>query len=134
MKGKKYFQKSRQKGVQNGTPCPNVGEERDYLNHHRCYYDPLLKLFFFASSGVCCNLIPLDQVRNRLNVAFNEADKSGAEVLIAASHEQYTFPYYSNYLPDHMQRIERAAQVMDEYGSKAIFINEGLMGNTAWDK
>ena len=110
------------------------GEERDYLNHHRCYYDPLLKLFFFASSGVCCNLIPLDQVRNRLNVAFTEADKSGAEVLIAASHEQYTFPYYSNYLPDHMQRIERAAQVMDEYGSKAIFINEGLMGNTAWDK
>ncbi|MBO5722228.1 MAG: hypothetical protein J6S19_03845, partial [Lentisphaeria bacterium] len=59
--------------------------------------------------------------------------KVGTEILNYASHEQYTFPYYANYLPDHMQRIETAARcLLAEGGCKPVFFNEGLMGNTAW--
>ena len=58
----------------------------------------------------------------------------GNEIFNAASHEQYTFPYYSNYLPDHMQRIEEAMRCLVEGGCTPVFFNDGLLGNTAWEK
>ena len=109
------------------------GEERSYVGNHWSYYDPLLNIFFFTC-GLTCNLVPLEDVRGRLEKLFGVADKSGFETICLASHEQYSFPYYSNYLPDHMARIERAARVMGEYGAKSVFFSEGVLGNTAWDK
>ena len=39
-----------------------------------------------------------------------------------------------NYLPDHMQRIEEAARCLIETGGcKPVFINDGLLGNMAWE-
>ncbi len=108
-------------------------EERDYISKHQCYYDPLLKLIFFASTGVTCNLVPLADIPARYAEIFKKAEACGAEALMSASHEQYTFPYYSNYLPDHMARLECAARVLTEYGCKPVFGNDGILGNTAWD-
>ena len=50
------------------------------------------------------------------------------------SHEQYEFPYYHNYLPDGMARLECAAKLMAESGCKPVFFSEGLLGNTSWEK
>lgn len=108
-------------------------EETGYLKKHHCYYDPLLKLFFFQTNGCCCNLVPLDKIDEKLSAAFASAEKYGVEIFGNASHEQYTFPYYPNYLPDHMERMERAARFTYEQGCKSVFFTEGIMGNTAWD-
>jgi hypothetical protein len=54
--------------------------------------------------------------------------------VMSVQYVQYTFPYYPNYLPDHMQRLEKMAQVYTEYGCKPVFFTEGILGNTAWDK
>lgn len=108
-------------------------EEAGYLEKHHCYYDPLLKLFFFRTNGVCCNLVPLAEIGPRLRTTFENAAKRGVEIFGNASHEQYTFPCYPNYLPDHMQRLACAARVMRENGCESVFFTQGILGNTAWD-
>ena len=114
-------------------------DESNYIKKHGVYFDPGLKIFFFGAcgklGGCCCNLVPLADVPARVQSMLEGSAKVGTEVLNFASHEQYTFPYYPNYLPDHMQRIEEAARCMIEVGGcKPVFFNEGLLGNTAWEK
>ena len=109
------------------------GEERSYIANHRNYYDPLLNIFFF-SCCVTCNLVPVKDIPERLGQTLTAADKNGFETICVASHEQYSFPYYPNYLPDHMKRLECAARELDAYGAKPVFFSEGVLGNTAWGK
>ena len=109
-------------------------EEKSYLTYHGNYYDPLMDLVIRKGCAVCCNLVPLDQIEKRLNDVTADLEKSGGEFLGLASHEQYSFPYYFNYLPDHMQRIELAVKTLVEKGYKSAFFNEGFMGNTSWEK
>ena len=112
-------------------------DEASYMRKHGIYYDAGLGIFLFGPcgklGGCCCNLVPLADVPARCQSMLEGAAKVGTEILNYASHEQYTFPYYANYLPDHMQRIEEAARCLLEVGGcKPVFFNEGLMGNTAW--
>jgi len=109
-------------------------EESSYLDHHRSYYDPALGVFFVADSGCCCNLVPLAEIPGRYARIFETAHLYGTETFSGVSHEQYTFPYYPNYIPDHMQRIECAARcLIAEGGCTPVFFSEGVLGNTAWE-
>ena len=65
---------------------------------------------------------------------FETADKCNCETFGAGSHEQYTFPYYPNYLPDHLDRIEAVAKFYYEHDCKPVYFSEGLLGNMAWGK
>lgn len=109
-------------------------EERSYLKKHGAYYDPQLGIYFFLSGGKCCNLAPLSSIAGIYEQDFATREKYGCEFIGGASHEQYTFPYYGNYLPDHLQRIEEACRCMiDVGGCKPVFFSDGILGNTAWD-
>ncbi len=110
-----------------------IAEDIDYLSKNGVYFDPLLNLFFFAASGACCNLVPLEKIPERYALLVDKAGKYGFETFNCASHEQYTFDYYPNYLPDHMERIECAARCVYEAGCKPVFFNDGILGNTAWE-
>ena len=112
-------------------------DEANYLQKHGAFFDPALGVFFFGSCGkhgsVCCNLVPLADVPERVQDMLRTGAATGTEVFGAASHEKYTFPDYPNYLPDHLERIERAVRGMvEEGGCKPVFFAEGLLGNTAW--
>ncbi|MBQ6352433.1 MAG: hypothetical protein IJJ28_04115, partial [Lentisphaeria bacterium] len=111
----------------------NAIEEKSYLNNHRAYYNPYLDVVFYWGY-CCCNLVPIDQIPGRFAEAFKAAESSGNELFSGASHEQYTFPYYHNYIPDHMQRIECAAKCLVEGGCTPVFYSEGFMGNPSWGK
>jgi len=111
----------------------NAIEENSYLGNHRVYYNPYLGVFFFAG-WTCCNLVPLDLLPQRFAAADAAARAVGGEAFSAVSHEQYEFPYYHNYLPDGMARIECAVRVMVESGCTPVFFSEGLLGNRSWDK
>jgi hypothetical protein len=88
-----------------------------------------------GGSGCCCNLTPLAEIKKRYDAQNVLAKKNGIEIFSGASHEQYTFPFYPNYVPDHMARLEEAARCLSEdLGCKFIFFSQGLLGNTAWDK
>ena len=69
----------------------------------------------------------------RLAKAFADSAEVGNEIFDFASHEQYSFPYYHNYIPDHLERIAKAAELMVENGCKPVFFAQGYMGNDAWD-
>ena len=108
-------------------------DDINYLQKHAAYYDPMLDLFFFGTCGVCGNLVPLKDIPSRYEEIFARAEKNGFETFTLASHEQYTFPYYPNYLPDHMERLECASRCLSEYGCKPVFFNDGILGNTIWE-
>ena len=107
-------------------------DEGSYFKNHKAFYDPTLGICFFSSS-VCCNLVPLANIAPRFQNAMQANDMFGTEVIGAVSHEQYSFPTYSNYLPDHLDRLEQAIKTMTENGYKPAFFTNGLLGNTAWD-
>ncbi len=110
-------------------------EETNYLQKHGTFYDPLLGIFLFCTKGTCCNLVPLKEIAPIYERTFEQRAKVGCEVFGGGSHEQYTFPYYGNYLPDHLQRIEEACRCLTEVGGcKPVFFSNGLLGNTAWGK
>ena len=50
-------------------------------------------------------------------------------LLSLETHEQYSFPSYFNYLPDHLERIETAIRTATEAGYKSVFFAEGFLGN-----
>ena len=114
-------------------------DEYNYIKKHGVFFDAGLNLFFFGAcgklGGCCCNLVPLADVPTRCQSMLDGMKAVGTEIVNFASHEQYTFPYYPNYLPDHMQRIEEAARcLIAEGGCKPVFINDGLLGNMAWEE
>lgn len=109
-------------------------EERSYLNRYFVYYDPSLKLFFFGNTGCCTNLTPLDVIPQRIAERVANNQKYGVEISGFGGHEQYSFPYYPNYLPDHDARIELLCRLYYENGYKGMFANEGVLGNNAWDE
>ena len=77
-------------------------------------------MFFFSSGGVCCNLVPLDEIPKRFEKIAANAEKYGFEVFCVGSHEQYTFPYYPNYLPDHIRAILAGIQADRSAVSKYV--------------
>lgn len=107
-------------------------EETGYLEKHHQFYDPSLDIIFFRGI-LCCNLVPLAEIPKRFEKAMENVKAYGIEALDYASHEQYTFPDYPNYLPDHMERIGLAARLFKEHGFKPVFFNEGVLGNTSWE-
>ena len=109
----------------------NVMEEVAYLDRHRVMYNPFFDITFFRGC-CCCNLVPLEVIPARLAKAFAGSAEVGNEIFDFASHEQYSFPYYHNYIPDHLERIAKAAELMAENGCKPVFFAQGYMGNDAW--
>jgi len=112
-------------------------DEENYLAKHGCYYDPMLGVFFFSgiSNFACGNLIPLNEIHLRWSTHNAKAEKYGWETFSFITHEQYSFPYYSNCIPDHLQRLDEMARcTVDEGGCKPVFYREGLLGNTARGK
>lgn len=107
-------------------------EEDSFLLQERKYYNFELGLFI-ARGCLCCNLVPLAEIPGRLQHFFAQAEQNGNHIFGAASHEQYSFPYYANYLPDHLDRIELSVRLLSEYGCQPVFFSQGLLGNLAWE-
>lgn len=68
-----------------------------------------------------CNLLTAEQIREYLNSMYR---KPGKNIINFGSHEQYSYPYYSNYLPDHFERIETAVKSLHENGFESIFLSD----------
>ena len=103
-------------------------EEKDFMDKNIVYYDPQLGICFFHNT-ILCNLTPLAEIPKKYAIAVKRNEERGTEILGAGSHEQYTFPYYGNYLPDHMKRLETATRCMVEAGYKPVFFSQGFLGN-----
>ena len=101
-----------------------------YLEKHSVIYNPEFDLFF-NRHNLCINRTPADQIAQRIDrICSNPIYNETVEL---QTHEQYSFPYYFNYIPDHEERIENALRRMTELGYKPVFFHDGLLGNPAWE-
>ncbi|MBQ9367863.1 MAG: hypothetical protein IJT83_08790, partial [Victivallales bacterium] len=106
-------------------------EEGVYLFCHRTLYNFDAGCFFVRGAGCLCNAFTPEQILANFEKSFSM--KFGNECYGLASHEQYTFPYYKNYVPDHLLRIDTAARTAYEHGCKPVFFQQAFLGNDAWE-
>ncbi len=116
--------------------CCDIGYfyEKDvamYIEKNKMFYDKFTGMMLGSGAGVCANLYPLEVIRERLDRAINSPYYN--ETLGMATHEQYSFDYYFNYVPDHFDRIEYCCKTATEAGYQPVYFAEGLLGNTAWE-
>ena len=55
-------------------------------------------------------------------------DPNTAEIMDLLTHEQYFWPFYFNYRPDHFQRVDAALRFCTEHGYEPVFLHEGFLG------
>ena len=117
------------------NPFSDIGYfyEQDVSHYMACareFYDPDFDLFLVKGS-VTCNLDAKDTIVKKLT----ETDQieCGSKSIGMATHEQYSFKFYHNYIPDHFERMDLACKTLSELGYSPVFFSEGIYGNKAWD-
>jgi hypothetical protein len=97
----------------------------EYLWNHDCLMDFDSGLVF-SRVDIVCNNTPIDRIAPTLEPLA--ADPNHAEIMDLFTHEQYFWPFYSNYIPDHAQRLDATIRWVAERGYKPVFFHEGFMG------
>ncbi len=72
-----------------------------------------------------CNSRTLPQIESDLDRLLACPWK---ETLMIGTHEQYSYPSYKGYLPDHFDRMEAAIRRVTEAGFRPVFFQEGILG------
>lgn len=78
---------------------------------------------------VCCNYDNIETLNKKFAAITSDRD-----IVSLMSHEQYSFPDYFNYIPDHLDRVETACRLAYENGFTPAWFSRGIWGNTAWEK
>ncbi len=97
----------------------------EYLSRHDAFMD-FEKGIIFALADLCCNRTPLEKIIPTLETIAQNPDRS--EIMDIMTHEQYFWPFYKNYIPDHFQRLDTAIRWVTEHGYKPVFYNDGFLG------
>ncbi len=100
-------------------------ERSEYLSRHDALKD-FTSGIIFSKIDIVCNNTPLDRVVPTLEPLA--ADPNRAEIMDLFTHEQYFWPFYARYLPDHAQRLEAAIRWVTERGYKPVLFHEGFLG------
>jgi len=97
----------------------------EYLSRHDALMD-FDSGIVFSKVDIVCNSTPIDRIVPTLEPLTK--DPNQAEIMDIFTHEQYFWPFYSNYIPDHFQRLETAIRWVTEQGYKPVFFHEGFLG------
>lgn len=95
----------------------------EYMTEHDGWFDYHSRLVF-SKLELVCNTVPLKNTLPILQAAV--ARSQTAEVLDFMTHEQYFWPYYKNYLPDHFDRLDVVLRFATELGYQPVWHNEGF--------
>jgi hypothetical protein len=97
----------------------------EYLSRHDALMD-FESGIVFSRVDIVCNSVPLERIVPTLEERTK--DPKEAEILDLFTHEQYFWPFYSNYIPDHFQRLDAAIRWATERGYKPVFFHKGFLG------
>ncbi|MDI9604424.1 MAG: hypothetical protein QM305_03715 [Bacteroidota bacterium] len=118
-----YFTKNRH-GVWDVNQ--NMDEIRsEYINRHDALKD-FNSGIVFGKADMVLNNTPIDEIVPILESL--KGDVLQSEIMDLMTHEQYFWPFYANYVPDHFDRLDRAIRWVTENGYKPVFWNDGLLG------
>jgi len=99
-------------------------DRSEYLSRHDALMD-FDSGIVFSRVDIVCNNTLIEQIVPTLEPLAK--DPNGAEVMDLFTHEQYFWPFYSNYVPDHAQRLDTAIRWVTEHGYKPVFFHEGFL-------
>jgi hypothetical protein len=97
----------------------------EYLSRHDALMD-FDSGIVFSRVDIVCNNAPVEQIVPTLEPLAK--DPNQAEIMDLFTHEQYFWPFYSHYVPDHFARLEATIRWVAEHGYKPVFFHEGLLG------
>jgi len=97
----------------------------EHLSRHDAWKD-FQSGIVFSRVDIVCNSVPVEKIVPHLDPQLK--DPNTAEIIDLLTHEQYFWPFYSHYIPDHAQRIETAVRWATEHGFKPVFFHEGFLG------
>ena len=97
----------------------------EWLWHHDALKD-FDSGIVFSRIDIVCNTVPLAKTAATLQEAVGDPNR--AEIIDMFTHEQYFWPFYRNYLPDHPQRLDAAIRFVTERGYEPVFLHEGFLG------
>jgi hypothetical protein len=80
----------------------------------------------FSKIDLICNLTPVEKTAPALEAVAK--DPNQAEIMDLFTHEQYFWPFYARYIPDHFQRLDTAIGWVTARGYKPVFFHEGFLG------
>lgn len=100
-------------------------ERSEWISRHDAWKD-FASSIVFSMIDIVCNSTPLEKTVPTLEKVV--ADANRAEILDLFTHEQYFWPFYKNYLPDHPQRLDAAIRFVTERGYKPVLFHEGFLG------
>jgi hypothetical protein len=97
----------------------------EYLWQHDCLKD-FGSGIVFSRVDIVVNNTPIDRIAPTLEPLLSDPDHR--EIMDLFTHEQYFWPFYSNYIPDHPQRLDTAIRWVTEHGYRPVFLHEGFLG------
>ncbi len=97
----------------------------EYVYRHDAWKD-FESGIVFSRVDIVCNSVPNDRIVGTLEPLARDANT--AEIMDLFTHEQYFWPFYRNYIPDHPQRLDTAIRWVTEHGYKPVFLHEGFLG------
>jgi hypothetical protein len=103
-------------------------DRSEYLSRHDALMD-FESGIVFSKVDMVCNNTPIDQIVPALERLHEDPNQS--EIIDLFTHEQYFWPFYSNYIPDHGQRLDAALRWVTDHGYRPVFFHEGFLGNSA---
>lgn len=80
----------------------------------------------FTHTDIVFNNTPVEQVVPVLEPQLQNPDN--AEFIDLLTHEQYFWPYYFNYRPDHSERIATGLRYLTDRGYEPVWMDEGFLG------
>ena len=98
----------------------------EYLSQHDLLMDFETGISFFRDAIICNSRVP-DQIAPTLDPLA--AGPERRETINLLCHEQYFWPFYTDYEPDYAQRIEAAIRWTTDHGYKPCFFHEGILGS-----
>jgi hypothetical protein len=114
-------------------PCPSGWDVNYFLDEDRSEYlsrhDALMDFdsgIIFSKVDMICNNTPVERIVPELEQLAKDPNR--AEIMDLFTHEQYFWPFYPNYLPDHAQRLDTAIRWVTEHGYQPVFFHEGFLG------
>ena len=100
----------------------------EYLSRHDALMD-FDSGIVFSRVDIVCNNTLVKQIVPTLEPLAK--DPNQAQIMDLFTHEQYFWPFYANYVPDHFQRLDVAIRWVTDHGYKPIFFHEGFLGGPA---
>jgi hypothetical protein len=100
----------------------------EYLSRHDAWKD-FQSGIVFSRVDLVCNSTPIPKIPAVLEPLSQ--DPNLAEIMDLFTHEQYFWPFYVNYIPDHAQRLDTAIRWVTEHGYRPVFLHDGFLGAPA---